>query len=289
MKILKLIALAFLAPICFFSCDEVENPNLEPPTPPVGSRRALIMDFTGHLCAGCPGAAVAANEIATAFPDNVFVLAVHPDVDPLTPPLAGGQEDPFTTEWRTDVGNHYQSNFNNLDNLPTGVVSGISEGGNYLQQSSSWQGTISELVFTSMPAFINLEIDYDETSRQMDIETSVEFRMNLSGSYGLVLATVENNIVDWQKNGSSSSPADPAFGGGDIDNYVHKHVLRNHINGLSGEEIVSGEAVEGETYNLSHSDILSEDFVAEEVSIYAYVFNTETLEIIDVVETHVIN
>jgi len=286
-KFNKYIALFSLA-ILIGSCCEVEFPNLETPAPPNGSRRALIMDFTGHLCAGCPGAARIANEISATFPDHATVLAVHPDFLGLTTPLSGNEDDPFTTDWRTPEGNHYQSIFNISSSIPVGVVSGLQENGAYETQALSWQGQVSDLIFQERPATVDLQADYAEDTRTLDISSSVLFQQDLEGSYGLILATVETNIIDWQKNGTSTTPADPAYDPGDIDNYVHKHVLRNHVNGLTGDIVVSAGALEGEAHDFSHTAVLSEDFVQEEVSILAYVYNTETLEVIDVVEHHII-
>jgi len=116
----------------------------------------------------------------------------------------------------------------------------------------------------------------------------VTFETALDDNYNIVFAVLETYIIDWQKNGSGGVPADSDYPYGDIDNYVHKHVLRKHLNGLLGEEVNAEPVNAGAEFQLTASEELSEDYVAEEVSIMAYIYNVNTLEILDVTESHII-
>ncbi len=81
---MKIKYILFFSLLSFlWSCDEVEQPFEEGAViqPPEGSRRVVILDFTGHNCAGCPAAARSANLTAEDYPNNVFVMSIHPDVD----------------------------------------------------------------------------------------------------------------------------------------------------------------------------------------------------------------
>ncbi len=286
MRIVTYISIIILSGI-LSGCDKVEFPNEgETLTPPLNSRRVLLKDFTGHTCLNCPGAAVIANELAADFPDHVTVISIHPDLQGLSTPVPN-TDGSYNTDWRTPEGSNFQSIYG-VTQIPVGVVSGVSNEFGILWPSLSWRSLIEEVIFEDRQVSIDsLQILYDSDTRNMSVSGSLEFKTTLSGQYNLVLATVENNIIDWQLNGSDNSPSDPAFPGGDVENYVHKHVLRNHLNGVFGEEI-SGEYEQGVEYVFNNESTLSQDFVAEEVSIYAYVFNSETLEILDILERHII-
>ncbi len=173
--------------------------------------------------------------------------------------------------------------------LPFGSVSTIENNGGVAYTFANWRPVAEDAIFEDRLIEIELEIEYNETSRLMQISSEIDFVAEAEGTYNLIFAVVENNIEDWQKNGTGvDNPADPNFIGGNISNYIHKHVLRSHLNGLSGEEVTSGTTASGASFSSGNTSTLDEAYVAEEVSIYAYIYNTETLEILDVVEKHII-
>ncbi|MFK7755788.1 MAG: Omp28-related outer membrane protein [Flavobacteriales bacterium] len=306
-SILGILAFSFL----FTACDEVEfpfegqvdsacegldspffegNQTLDPEQQKA-TRRVLIMDFTGHRCAGCPAAALEANNIATDYEGEVFVLGVHPDIPSLTAPAESAEEpgDAYFTEWRTPEGTNYESIYDIPGALPLGVVSGKSANGNFWLQWASWRSTTEPLLVEDRLIEVELELDYNESTRGLQASGEVSFLAPSDGTYSLILAVVENNIVDWQKNGSSGAPSDPNFPGGDIPNYVHKHVLRKHINGLGGTELNTGTpAIQGDVYSYCEAGIIDQEFNIDEVSIYAFVYDISTLEILDVIEKKII-
>lgn len=284
MKELKFSLFLLIAAVCFSGCDYVETPNLDTPAPANGSRRALIMDFTGHKCSNCPGGARIANEIAQEFPNHVYVLAIHPEGGIFTEADPNGTS--FQTDWKTPEGINYQNWFQ-VQTLPSGSVSGINTDGDYIISAAGWQEAISELIYQNRQATVEFDITYDATSREINVTGEVEFMTDLEGDYNLILATVETNREDWQVNGSSEFPSDDSYPGGSISNYIHKHVLRNHINGLEGE-LISSNAVNGEIQEFSASSILDSNFNEEECSIMGFVYDTDTKEILDVVENYII-
>ena len=287
---MKIKFILFISIVSFlWSCDEVEEPFSDGIIqPPEGSKRVLILDFTGHNCAGCPAAAKSASTTAEDYPNNVFVLTVHPDLNGLTTPLTEVEGDPFSTEWRTPEGNLMQAWFN-IQFLPFGSVSAIEDNGNISYTFANWRPVAEQNIFDERMVDLEMEIAYDEVSREIEISTDIDYLQDIEGNLNLMLAVVENNIEDWQKNGNGiDQPADPDYTGGDIPDYIHKHILRTHLNGLEGQQVSSGTAASGSSFEYDNSGVISIDYVAEEVSIYAYIYNTETLEILDVVEKHII-
>lgn len=278
------------------ACEGVESPFFEGNQPLdtallETTRRVLIIDFTGHRCAGCPAAALEANDIASEYQDEVFVLGVHPDIPSLTAPAETAEEpgDAFYTEWRTPVGTNYQDIYSIPGALPLGVISGKAVNGNYFSQWASWRSLVEPLLIEERLVNVEVEIEYNESSRGIRVLGNVSFLAPLEESHSLILAVVENNIMDWQKNGiPPSAPSDPAYAAGDVPDYLHKHVLRKHINGLGGIQLNTEAVLEGDVYSFCEAGSIEEEFNADEISIYAFVYDNSTLEILDVVEKKII-
>lgn len=278
MNVFKILFFSFT--VLFFSCDYVDNPSEEGSSvvePSDEKRRVLLMDFTGHKCQNCPSAAAEAQSIADDFPESVVVLAVHPNISGLSDPNDGEPGEPYTTNWITPEGLDYQAKFDIPTFIPLGVVSGEIIGGNFWTPPASWRPNVELLLQDDRQVTLELELSYDEGSREIGIVTDLEVLTPLDNSYGLIIATVESGIIDWQLNGSTAVP-----------DYEHNHVLRNHVNGIQGEEVITDGSDAGEQLNFTHSSILDSDFVAENVYIYAYLYDIESLEVLDVVEKHII-
>ncbi len=292
---LKYAIAAFAALMLFLitSCDKKENPVVESETvlnESSDSRRALLIDYTGHKCGICPSAGREAIEISEDFPGQVFSLAVHPNTNLNVPnSIENNILGKFLTDWRTEEGNQHGEHYGPFA-LPTGTVSGTVHQSSYTYGSGSWRALCEELNAQQRKVSIDIQLSYDTTVRMINIESKIDFNTSLEGDYNYVLAIVEDNIIDWQKNGATGFPSDDNYPGGDIENYVHRHVLRAQINGTRGEALIEGgfDFTSFAHAHLSHESELDEEFNEEEISIYAYIYNITTLEIEDVVVAHII-
>jgi hypothetical protein len=282
----KLAFILFAA--IFASCDYVENPIEEgdgPNPEPTGNRTAIIMDFTGHNCPNCPGGAVEALNIQEDL--GVFVIAVHGDFPGLTNPVGGEPGDALYTDWRTDEGIALQQIYD-IPFIPSGVVSGLNTGGTYWQTVQSWRGLCEELVAQTQKADITFDMTFNEVNGELSGDVAVELFEPFDGDLKLVLAVVEDSIVDWQLNGNEVNPSNPEYEGGLIDHYVHRHVLRGHLNGDVGSTILSGAGSEGDTFTTAVNATISSEYAAEHTEIYAYIYDATTLEILHVASFHLV-
>ena len=126
---------------------------------------------------------------------------------------------------------------------------------------------------------------------------TAESQKNSSGTYNYVICLAESNIINWQKDGSLN-----------VENYVHNHVLRCVLaddNLSSSSTFSSGQLIEKTIeYNLSDLQQFNIDYSSqtaeagngnagnwnpENISIIAFIYNTNTNEILQVEEVDLNN
>jgi hypothetical protein len=284
----------FVVLALFTSCDYVDDPTEDtntggggggggPDTTLAMKRDILLMDFTGHQCSNCPNAAVTAEGIYEDYPEQVTVLAVHPDLQGLSTPVDGDPGDPFVTDFRTPIGIQLQNQYD-IQFMPIGVVSGMEIDGSYWMSVGNWRSTVESVIDDPKIAEIDITLDYDSTSRSLNISTSTETIEEWDGMYTLSVVMVEDSVVDWQKNGTGGQPSDPNYPYGNIPDYVHRHVLRGAVNGTGGTGLVTTDQITspGLTFDEDFSHSVSEEYDHSHMYVYAYVYNANTYEIIDV-------
>lgn len=285
------------------SCDKVDNPIeidnsgviidssivVTTYTDNSTGRSALIMDFTGHNCQNCPAAAATAEEIQDDYPEDVRIMAVHPDIPGLTPPLPFHPENGFQTNWLTPEGTYLQNTYDIPSSIPQGVVSGLEIGGSYSLGVGDWRGVTEGVIDEALPMSINIDKGYSEVTRTVTFDASIEFNQDFSENLAIVFALLESGMVDWQLNGTEAFPANPEYPGGEVEDYVHKHVLRKHLNGNQGTDITSAPVSSGDVVSLEYATTVSEDYIAENCELIAYVYDRATLEIYHSIEMHLID
>jgi hypothetical protein len=110
---------------------------------------------------------------------------------------------------------------------PTAVIDRVSG----IQSRSAWASSMNTR--NSVPATVAIDVDrtFNELTREFSATIDFTALTNLSGEYKFNVILLEDGIV-WNQIGNSSCPGDP--------NYVHKHLVRDMMNGALGEEIING-------------------------------------------------
>jgi hypothetical protein len=272
------------------SCDKVDkpldtgaafcDPNVVVP------RKVLIEDFTGHLCNNCPAASDAAAAIVNDYGDKVIVIAAHVTSTFARPLLtssewanSGVPDSSFMTDFRTPAGNAYLSQFT-PSGLPTGLVSRVPFNNSYTIGVSSWSSAVFNLVCTE--AAVQMEfsnVSYNAASREIDVQIDATLRNDLAGDYSIVVCLTENDVVDWQLDERTSPPY--------VSNYVHKHALRDNLNGTWGTNVISGSGSVGDIVSVNVDNyVLDSGWEAGNCSLVAYIYDESDYEILQVEEVH---
>lgn len=290
---MKIVSTALAAVLIagFASCDLVENPIVEVPdfmddlydVPEFGentneNKNVMIEDFTGHVCGNCPGASVIMENLIESFPGRVFGIAVH--AGSLAEPEHNGEK--YTTDWRAPEGDVY---WNQLDEqaYPLGRVNRIFGNGGILPPSL-WQQFTEQELDVDPNVQMQLIAQYHTGPNHLNAHVETKFLNNLNGSYNIVICLHESHMFDWQLNYEGTG--DPSYPIGDVEDYEFNHVLRGTVNGALGT-LLSMDPQDGDMDITSYTYDYNTDWVVENTKVLAYVYNTETGLIENVVQSEI--
>lgn len=237
----------FVFTLVFSGCDKVDNPvipipvydsetygvppSFENATPEMIVQRVVIEDFTGHTCGNCPAAAAVAEEIKTAHPEKVSIIAIH----------AGSfseVDDDYPEDWTSSVGNEIWIDVSGQFN-PVGRVN-RSPNRNDLFVHNTWVDKTNEQLALSPKVVIQIADSVYENDQVVNVHVFSEMLENYSGKLKMVAFLTESNLVGSQLDYNS----DPIH----IDEYDFEYVLRDAINGKAGvdlgEDLSSGTTIQ---------------------------------------------
>ena len=285
--------LAILSSILtIISCDVEEGPFITDYNSYINpDKKVLIEDFTGHLCPNCPNAARELDAIHDIYGDQIIGMAVHVSTT-FARPYASNQAPNFQYDFRTDWGNGLDDFYGiSAVGLPRGMVNRIGYPDNHKLGKNEWASGVA----VELKKDINFKIYISSDENSISITSEVQD--NINSDYSLCVCLTESNIINWQKDGQEN-----------VENYQHNHVLRtvlvdeslsnnsNYIIGQQIEKTINYDLLALEQYNINYSANTAEagngnagDWNASNMSVIAYIYNTNTKEIVQVEEAHLNN
>lgn len=250
----KLFILLFVLSI--FSCQENMPVIPPPPDPGDSTRKVLVEEFTGVQCSGCPSGSAELENLLAIYGDNLVVVSIH--TFDFGSPYPESQYD-----FRTDAGEELVNYLGNPFAFPSAVINRKDfDGGAYRLQygKDKWNGFIKEELEEDPKLTVNLTKSYDFATRELQAQISGVAAADLTGEIRLTVMVTETGIVDPQLDESA----------GLILDYTHKHVFRATLTATKGDRLAT-DMVEGDTYDVTRSIILPEDWIAENCEIIAFV------------------
>ena len=280
------------------SCDIVETPYMN--TQNISQidtnsnnyvKKVLIEDFTGHLCPNCPQAATEIEAIHDIYGEQIIAIAIHVTKS-FARPYPASQAPNFQYDFRTSWGDDFDNLFDiSSAGLPRGMVNRTGYPDNHKLGKDEWANAVTN----ELNKEINFGIMINSSNNNINITTQV--LNNISGSYNLVVCLTESGIINWQKDGTEN-----------IENYEHNHILRSvlldealssNLNYETNQEIqknITYNLTELEEYNIDYSTNVAElgngnagNWNSNNMSIVAYIYNTNTKEIVQVEQNNLNN
>ncbi len=279
------IVFGLLVLVSVFACEEVEEPFIEanPFTGEYDSdlpiRKILIDDFTGINCVNCPEASMVIEDLKETYGNHIVPIGIH--TGSYANPIDDSQPD-----FRTDVGYELGGDgitslgFFNVAWQPFGVVNRTQFGDNYYQHHSEWATLVVGILKENKFADIDIKIinEFNEESNILDIDINVKAIIDVASRLTLSVYLVENRIT-----GHQSGAQNP-------EEYEHNHVLRAGINGTWGDEIsTSIPFAQYEELSIAYSDTLNTDWIPANCEVVTFVYDSETLEVIQAEQEPVIS
>ena len=258
------------------SCDIVEEPYLVPvggndtTGPEEHVRKVLVEDFTGQKCPNCPEAAEIGHNLQVTYGGQVVIIAIHSGNFAI--PNTTGD---FTADFRTSEGTELDQFFGIYQyGYPMGMINRTDYSGFPVVLKDNWQSAVEVQLALDPQADINITNTYNSGTHKLDCSLESEFLEDLDGTYNICVFIIESGIISPQQSE-----------GGVIANYEHNHMLRTSMNGTWGDPVGSdGQAVSGSKLTNSYSFTLPPVWNAEKCAVIAYIYNTETLEVLQAEE-----
>ena len=248
--------------------EEPETPNVpEEPGESGGfitTKCILLENYRGVRCNNCPAADEIALNIQKQYGHSVVVLGVHSGF--LSAPVGG------YPNFKTAEGDAWYSFFG-FDSNPIGTVNRKSDGGVYAFPSTDWADAVASALQEESAVGMASNVEYDEATRNLKVDVTSKALVELPDTYSLTVCIMEDSIV-----GKQLLPT------GDDENYIHRHVFRKTLNGTWGEELNTTALAPEDQIKKYYSVTLDEAYNAEQCYIIAYVANTDTKEVLQVIE-----
>ncbi len=277
MRSLLKITLLLVTATILQSCDKVSAPYKKDVVLPVGERKVLVEDFTGHKCGNCPRATRAIYDLKAVYGDKLIIMAIHAGTFATVFPPGAPY---YTYDFRNPVGVEIDDDFGiSLAGNPNGMVNRRTVNGNHILSSTKWGEEVANVLNSTekVPVKISIETTYNSSNRQLGADVSLEYFSTLTGMYKLSVYMVEDSIVNWQK--------DYDVNPNDVPDYVHREVLRGSMNGTYGD--VVNETNEGNIKTYTYNAVLDTGWNENQFSVIAFLYNDATKEIIQVEQHHI--
>ncbi|MDY0101742.1 MAG: Omp28 family outer membrane lipoprotein [Lentimicrobium sp.] len=282
------IAFAFIV-----SCDKIEEPFVKqigsvdtaacpvPEFPAVTTviKRVLLEDYTGHACVNCPRAAVIAHDLKQVYGEQLVLVAVHAGF--FAQPASSGE---LTYDFRTETGTEWDETFGigNVGN-PNGMINRIGLPNNHVVSPTGWGAAVVNALATAPLVDLQMINQYDPDERKLCTHIKTRFITDINKNLKLVVVLTESEIIKPQKNNDAEVGPTPV-----IEDYEHNHVLRAAINSTWGNSIAAEGTVNPESVVKSFKYILKDEFVPENCSVVAFVYDEATKEVLQAVEVPVL-
>jgi hypothetical protein len=285
----------FFTLLFFSACEKIEHPYVKENKPCEvcdtnfvfsgnlqTTKNALIEEFTGHTCVNCPSGTAEIRNLQNIFGDKLISVGIHGGSTFAQPQnnINGKYKTDFRTQYGIDVEQYFQVN-----SIPVGMVNRMDYSSNHLKGKTLWNAAVQNVTSQNADVSLRHNIHYDEPSKSICINTEIKFIKQLNGNYNLIHYLVEDSIVDWQYN--DHLLGDPAYGDGDVANYVHRHVLRAvYGNDLWGRNFAQGIVAAGTVfYDLSSFCTIKAIWNVQHLKVVSFVFDNQSKEIVQVIET----
>lgn len=241
------------------SCEE--NRRVIEPFVPSGNRVVLLEEFTGKGCTQCPKGSREIENLLKIFPDNLVAVSIHagPFANPASYPLLG------TNDLRAPQS---QDLFNLLSPVlfyPTGAVNRTPVSGDMQLSLNQWASAISNHLETEPAIDLSIEKNFNPDTRELQVTVSGIGKQPVSGDIRLSIMLTESNIIDAQ---------DDLEAGGIVQDYIHRHVLRDMMTPSTGVTLFNSVAT-GQTFSQTFTTTIPAEWNADNMEIVAFVSNVQ--------------
>ena len=283
----KFIGLSLLVCIYFYSCDIIDEPfitvqdevsdscesfsfSTEPNNSPM--RKILLEDYTGHTCGNCPRAAEKAYELQEIYGDQLVIISVHAG-------FFSNTSTSYPSDFTSNTGDTWDNLFGNSNaGNPNGMVNRMNYPNGHILQFNEWQQNIQiELL---KPVSVDLEIitSYNQSNDLICVDVQTKILSSLEIDLSLTVLIIEDKIISKQTDYQTEE--------GYVEEYEQNHVLRKGLNSPWGESISQEVNQEGDYLINRYSTEKDPSWDIENISVVAFVSNSNSYEVLQAAVSH---
>ena len=220
------------------SCNEelVMVPEFEPPT---SERVVLIEELTGASCPACPAGGEELKSLKANYGDNIVIVGIHGFFQAW--PTSESKYD-FTHEDAAEIEEYLKP----WQGKPAAAINRVQFSGEeyFSIDKDLWGLYLDKELEKEHVADVQLEVNYDTTSRNVQIKVGIIPLKDLEGELRFSLGVTEDHIIDAQKDGQEL-----------ILDYEFEHVLRDMISDPFGD-IIGSNLTKNQVVNLEFNYLL---------------------------------
>jgi len=261
----------FALVLVFAACKEKD---LSIPALTVGKHRVLVEEITGVNCPNCPKGARELAALQNAVgKENIIIVGMHAAGSPLSDPITGSKYN-----FQFDEGTALRTYIGELFAAPSAAIDRIWPAGEDTPLFvDGWTAKINKQLAKDYNLGLFIGNKYNTDTRQLDITVSIAPGADQPGDHHLTVLITQDSIMDAQYDGSELIP-----------NYMHRHVLRDVVSSIAGDDIsqpLTANALIYKTYSVT----LDPKWDAAHCSVVAYVHRNGATdkEILQAAEEHV--
>ncbi len=202
----------------------------------ISFRKVLVEEFTGAQCTNCPIGHRKLAELAGVFGDSVVIVSIHAG-DFARPDSRKG----YPTDFRTAAGEELNSRFR-VSLYPAAVINRTKiDGSSFVVGVQNWGTALNTQLRTSTPIAITTHARCDTVQNQLTLNITLELLEDVPYPLNIGYYIVEDSVVAPQLDNGTY-----------IQNYVHRHVLRDAPLGAYGEALISSTAQAGTKFERTY-------------------------------------
>lgn len=218
----------------------------------------VIEKFTNTACGSCPGASIMLKDIV-ANNDNVIWVSHYKNNGWFDNPLTNDR----TAQLWEDI---------SVPGNPLGMIDRVPVDDYLFIISRNWEDRINEQMNETTDVSVDISnIEYEESTRQLDFDIDVVFDSSVSeGDYRITAMIVEDSVLGQSQNSYFNEVAGhPLEGRGDVmRDYAHPNVVRTILDDTWGTaEVIPILPELGTPYVQHYSYTAPEDYRVEKFKI----------------------
>lgn len=265
MKTTKILIILSTILFAVLSCDKIDPPYVIEPEKPKTEKHAFLEFYTGHLDASAPISIEKLMTLKDEYGDRLRIMSLHAGEN------AAVIEAPFNVDFTTDAGDDYFTHFN-IQTSNNALIDRSEYEGSKVISPINWDTCVKKQL--AEDGEVQISITPELTESILSGTVQLEMYNDISSQLAVQLYLVEDSISGAQQGQN-----------GAVDNFLHRYVLRDVLNGKWGEELASVSYTYGDKVDISIAEYsIPENWNKSRLSIIAMVYDKASEAVLQVSE-----